>query len=382
MYSVSGYGKMIADAPRMDAYVSALRQAVKPGSVVVDLGSGPGLFALLACQMGARRVYAIEPDNVIEVSRQGAMANGYQDRLVCIQDFSTCVTLPEQADVIISDLRGVLPWFQQHLPSIVDARRRLLKPEGILIPQRDVLWAALVEAPETYSEIVGPWENNRYRLDLSSARRFVTNTWRKLRVNPEQLLVKPNRWCVLDYSKVENPDIKGEIFWTIAEARTAHGLLVWFDSELLEGIGFSNRPGDPELVYGNAFFPFSYPLELVAGDEITVTLCADLLGDDYVWRWNTRVVNQQNPEPVKTSFKQSTFYGVPLSAERLRKQSASHLPVLNNEGAIERLILSRMDGKTALEEIAHQLIALYPGHFASYKSALNQVSQLSQKYSD
>jgi protein arginine N-methyltransferase 1 len=124
MYSVSGYGKMIADAPRMDAYVSALRQAVKPGSVVVDLGSGPGLFALLGCQMGARRVYAIEPDSVIEVARQAAIANGYQDRLVCIQDFSTRVTLPEQADVIVSDLRGVLPWFQQHLPSIVEAPRR------------------------------------------------------------------------------------------------------------------------------------------------------------------------------------------------------------------------------------------------------------------
>ncbi len=381
MYSVSGYGKMIADAPRMEAYVSALRQSVRPGSVVIDLGSGPGLFALLACQMGARRVYAIEPDNVIEAARQGAMVNGYQDRLVCIQDFSTRVTLPEQGDVIISDLRGVLPWFQQHLPSIVDARRRLLKPEGILIPQRDVLWAALVEAPETYSEIVCPWENKRYGLDLSSARRFVTNTWRKLRVNAEQLLVKPNRWCVLDYSKVENPDIKGEISWTIAEARTSHGLLVWFDSELIEGIGFSNSPGDAELVYGNAFFPFSYPLELIAGDEITVTLSADLLGDDYVWRWNTRVVNQQNPEPVKMTFKQSTFFGVPRSAARLHKQSASHLPVLNDEGAIERLILSLMDGKTALEEIAHQLTALYPGHFASYKRALAHVSELSQKYS-
>jgi type I protein arginine methyltransferase len=381
MYSVSGYGKMIADAPRMEAYVSALRQAVKPGSVVIDLGSGPGLFALLACQMGARRVYAIEPDDVIEVARQAAMANGYEERLVCIQDYSTRVTLPEQADVIISDLRGILPCFQQHLPSIADARRRLIKSEGILIPQRDVLWATLVEAPETYSDIVRPWDKSRYGLDLSSARRFVTNTWRKLRVASEQLLVKPKQWCVLDYSKVESPDIRGEISWTIAEARTAHGLLVWFDSELIEGIGFSNGPDKPELVYGNAFFPFSYPIELVPGDEIAVTLSADLVGDDYIWRWNTRVVNEQNSEFVKATFKQSTFFGVPLSAARLHKKSASHVPLLNDEGEIERFILSLMDGKTALEEIAHQLAALYPTHFASYKAALDHVSELSQKYS-
>ena len=51
MYSVHSYGQMLADAPRMDAHVAALRRAVKPGSVVLDLGCGPGVFALLACQL-------------------------------------------------------------------------------------------------------------------------------------------------------------------------------------------------------------------------------------------------------------------------------------------------------------------------------------------
>jgi type I protein arginine methyltransferase len=381
MYSVSGYGKMIADAPRMEAYVSALRQAVRPGSVVVDLGSGPGLYALLACQMGARRVYAIEPDSVIEVARHAAIANGYQQRLICIQDLSTRITLPEKADVIISDLRGILPWFQQHLPSIVDARRRLLKPKGILIPQRDVLWAALAEAPEKYGELVGPWEDNRYGFDLSSARRLITNTWRKLRVTPQQLLVKPNRWCVLDYSKIEDPDINGEMSWTISNVRTAHGLLVWFDSELIEGIGFSNHPGETELVYGNAFFPFSHPIELGPEDEVAVTLSANLVGEDYVWRWNTRVVGKQSSGLVKASFKQSSFFGVPLSLAQLHKQSAAHVPLLNDEGGIEHFILSLMDGKTALEEIARQLNLRFPDRFTNQTEALTLAGEVSLKYS-
>jgi hypothetical protein len=44
-------------------------------------------------------------------------------------------------------------------------------------------------------------------------------------------------------------------------------------------------------------------------------------------------------------------------------------------------ILSLMDGKTALDEIAHQLTALYPTHFSTYNSALDHVSELAQKYS-
>ena len=381
MYSVFAYGKMIADAPRMKAYVSALRQAVTRESVVIDIGSGPGLFALLACQMGARRVYAIEPDNVIEVARQAAIANGYADRLICIQDVSTRVSLPEQADVIISDLHGILPWFQQHLPSIADARRRLLKPGGILIPQREIVWAAPAEAPEYYSQLVGPWNDNQYGLDLSSARRFVTNTWRKLRVTPEQLVGQPAQWCVLDYTTLEEPDSHGEVSWTIAQARTAHGFAMWFDSELIDGIGFSNRPAEAELIYGKAFFPFSHPIQLVPGDEITLTISADMVGDDYVWRWTTRIINQEDPASVKTEFKQSTFFGVPLSVAGLHKRAGSHTPLLNDEGQIENFILSVMDGQTALEEIARRLIVQFPDRFAKQSDALTLAGEVALKYS-
>ena len=48
MYSIMGYGEMIADSVRMDAYVRALRRAVKPGSVVLDIGTGTGIFAVVA----------------------------------------------------------------------------------------------------------------------------------------------------------------------------------------------------------------------------------------------------------------------------------------------------------------------------------------------
>src|SRR5688572_11008807 len=102
MYSLPAYGKMIVDAVRMDAYVRAMCQTIRPGSVVIDLGCGPGLFALIACQLGARRVFAIEPNNIIQVARDTAREHGFSDRIEFIQELSTKVTLPEQADVIVS----------------------------------------------------------------------------------------------------------------------------------------------------------------------------------------------------------------------------------------------------------------------------------------
>src|ERR1051325_5003793 len=140
MYSLHFYGQMLADAPRMDAYAAALRRTVQPGSVVMDLGSGPGVFALLACKLGARRVYAVEPDSVITLAREAAAANGFADRIEFFENLSTEIAVPEPATIIVSDLRGVLPWYEQNVSSIIDARKRLLARDGVLIPRRDILW--------------------------------------------------------------------------------------------------------------------------------------------------------------------------------------------------------------------------------------------------
>jgi protein arginine N-methyltransferase 1 len=313
MYSVHFYGQMLADASRMEAYTAALRGAVKPDSVVMDLGCGPGVFALLACKFGARRVYAVEPENIVGLAREAAAANGYSDRIEFFEKLSTEIALPEPATIIISDLRGVLPWFEQNISSIIDARKRLFARGGVLIPHRDVLWAAVVEAPEQYAEIVGPWRN-QFDLDLAAGRRLVMNTWRKSRIKPEQLLTEPVCWNTLDYYEVNSPDVEAEISWNAARKGTAHGVAVWFDSELADGIRFSNHPAAPETIYGIGFFPFSQPVELLEGELITLRLAADLVNEGYVWRWDTEV-------PGKASFKQSTFFGVPLSTSRLRKSA-------------------------------------------------------------
>ncbi|HEX6283874.1 MAG TPA: 50S ribosomal protein L11 methyltransferase, partial [Pyrinomonadaceae bacterium] len=89
MYSLHFYGRMIADRVRTDAYAEALRRSVKPDSIVLDLGCGPGLFALLACKLGARRVYAVEPNNAINIAREAAAANGFADRIEFFQSLST-----------------------------------------------------------------------------------------------------------------------------------------------------------------------------------------------------------------------------------------------------------------------------------------------------
>jgi type I protein arginine methyltransferase len=380
MYTLLDYGLFIRDRRRVDRYAAALRRAVTPGSVVVDIGTGTGIFALLACKFGARRVYAIEPGDVIQVAREIAAANGYTDRVQFIHRESARATLAEPADVIVSDLRDVLPLFGQHLPTVIHARRHFLAAGGTLIPELDTLWVAPAHAPALYGRYAGPWEGNGYGLDMRAGRRAAVNRWRKGRVAPEQLLAEPKSWARLDYAGLQSPDVHGAVSWTIGREGTAHGLSAWFDSTLAEGIRLSNAPGEPELVYGTAFFPFTAPLALAPGDTMSVDLGAELVGDDYVWRWDTRLSRGDEPDLVKADFKQSTVpEGAPAGWPS--RGDSDRVPTLGHGGELDRFILTRMDGATSLGEIARQVWLGYGGRFSTWRDALTYVGDLSDRYS-
>ena len=205
-YSIQGYGNMIRDTVRMGAYADALRAVVSRDSVVLDMGTGSGILALLACRFGARKVYAVEPADIIQLARQAAAANGFAGRIEFIQGISTQVYLGEKVDVVVSDVRGILPPFQKSLASIVDARDRLMAPGGRLIPQIDTLWAALVDAPDDYSEIIGAWENNEYGFDFQAIRNIAVNDWRKLGPAGNTLVTEPRCWAKLDYRTLFEPE--------------------------------------------------------------------------------------------------------------------------------------------------------------------------------
>src|SRR5215469_811240 len=142
LYSLDQFASMFADRVRMDAYAKVIATAVRPDDTVVDLGCGVGIFALMACRAGARRVYAIDLNGVVEFGRHLAAVNGFGDRIQFLCGDSRQIHLPERADVIISDLRGVLPLFSSAIGTLEDARIRFLAEGGRLLPQKDTLVCA------------------------------------------------------------------------------------------------------------------------------------------------------------------------------------------------------------------------------------------------
>jgi type I protein arginine methyltransferase len=382
MYTLAEYGAMIVDRVRIDAYHRALARVIRPDSVVLDIGAGAGIMSLLACRLGARRVVAIEPAASIHVARAIADANGYRDRIEFIEGLSTDVVLSERADVIVSDLRGVLPLHLTHIPSLIDARARLLAPGGTLIPREDVIRAAPVEAPDVYDSITAPWTGGIWDLDLQRARAFATNSWRKARIAPGQLLAPSQEWVTLSYESLNHPGAHHEMSFAVERAGTIHGFVVWFDADLGGVASFSNAPGQPELIYGQGFFPLTEPVAVGLNDTVWLDLRADLVGEAYVWQWSTRIAECASPEQFKASYRQSTFSAEPIAASSLRKRAANFVPRRKPDATIDGMILSMMDGQTPSGDIARAVMASFPSRFRTWEAALARVGEVSREYSE
>jgi protein arginine N-methyltransferase 1 len=363
---------MIGDRSRVEAYARAIARSVKLGAAVLEIGTGTGLFAFLACRAGARHVYAIEADDIIEIARQNAAANGLGDRITFFHALSTEVELPEPVDLIVSDLRGVLPPFENHLGSIDDARRRFLAPGGQLIPRGDRILVACVDAAREHAAVAAPWSETVLGVALPAARELVLNDMRKERFDPGQLVTEPACWADIDYTRVESRHLHATVHLRASRSAQAHGIAAWFEADLGEGISYSSAPGASESIYGNAYFPWPRAVPLAAGEEIEVTLDARHAGGDYLWTWETRCATAH--------FRQSTFHANPMSAAHLRLREAGHTPRIGDEARIDLFILDSMERSMALGEIARDLAARFPVRFPRWEDALARVGDLSVRY--
>lgn len=379
MYSLYDYGSMIADSWRLQAYKKAIATAVNTGDSVLEIGCGPGVFALLACHAGARKIYAVDSEDIVHFARELAVANGFADRIEFIQTDSRKLQLPERVDVIISDIRGSLPLFGHAIASLNDARQRLLVPGGRLIPRRDILKAAVIQADDFYSKLVSPWVGSTPSLDLSPSLSLLLNGSYTSHFHTDQLLTEPQTWGVLDYSAGAKACAAASLDFSVIRAGMAHGICLWFEAELLEGIMYSSGPASSKTIYGQVFLPWLEAVPVQHGQRICVGLQANLVGEEYVWRWETNVHGDKSG--AERCFRQSTFQGATFTPQALRRRAGDYVPSLSEEGQADRWLLQAMDGKTSLLQMAQAAAKNFPSIFPRWEDALHRAAELARQFS-
>jgi hypothetical protein len=176
---------MLNDRARTGALLAAVVAAVRPGDVVVDIGTGTGVLAIAAARAGARHVYAIEGTAIGAAARKMFDANGLADRITLLEGWSSGLTLPSRADVLIAEVIGHEPLEERALETILDARKRLLVPSARIVPGRLRIFGLPLTIPDAELE----------RRTFAPASVDAWRTWYSMNFEPLRTLVsgQPSR---------------------------------------------------------------------------------------------------------------------------------------------------------------------------------------------
>ena len=265
---------LIADNVRNDAFYAALKAAIVPGkSVVADIGAGTGLLGLMAAKLGAKDVYLFETAEVAAVAAKILKANRARNCHL-IPCHSTEFTDPLLADIIVSETLGNYALEENIIDTLNDARRRLLKPGGIVVPSRIRQFAAPVVAPRIHDELCA-WDRAGRDLDLSIAKTMSLNNAYVRSLKAAELLDggrSAAMWDDIDLARDAKPARKGEARWTLAKAENIYGFVCWWQADLHAGITLSTAPGAPRTHWEQLYFPLLEPITAKSGETVALSL--------------------------------------------------------------------------------------------------------------
>lgn len=279
---------MLNDVTRTRALLRAIRDTVRPGDVVLDIGSGTGILAVAAAKAGARRVYAIEQGHIGRAAREMIEANGVGDIVTLIRGRSTQIELPERADVLVSEILGADPLDERVLEVFLDARARLLKPDAAIVPRGVTVWGLPVEVPADFAERtaflakdITRWRH-LYGIDFTGLAGYAGTLQRHAGVMPQEAATWP---MLAEPVHLTSLSFDGEI--TLAGYSTASfvaeqaavrlGMVVFFDVELSPGVVITTDPArvPDHNHWGCRVWRFPEKPSVEAGERVTVAYVHD-----------------------------------------------------------------------------------------------------------
>ena len=369
------HNALLSDRVRTEAYEKAISEVVQSGDTVADIGTGSGILAFLAVRAGAKRVYAIEKESVIEEARQLTRVNNMEGKITFIQGRSDRIDLPEKVDIVASELIGFfgieeyLPFFQ------IDARKRFLKPDGALVPSWLELYLVPVESESIWQEKIGVWQEDFYGFDFSVVRQHaVSRTYIVEHSSGTSLLSAPETISRIDFNSMEDIPLLYQTQFSVQQTGSFHGFVGFFRVGLSPSVILSTAPDEPQTHWRQTYFPAQDTVKVEESDEIHCRMKAIPFMGNIFWEWETKIYRQ---EKKLIEFSQTDF---DVSKKTLAMGTPNFVPVLNDSGNIHRRVLNLCDGEKTKEEIVKHLLSEYPERYSSVSEASREVVKIMGKF--
>jgi type I protein arginine methyltransferase len=283
------HDRMLADGVRVEAYRRAIAKHVKPGDVVLDLGTGSGLLALLAAKAGAAKVYAIDHGLWVDAARAVAEDNGLTNI-----DFqrvnSRRFNCPEKIDILLQEQIGDALFEEQMIANVVDLRDRLLKPGGLILPARFELFVDPVQLREPRSFA---WQQEIAGIRFSALRELSEQQPATYRFKPlppsdyDHFLTRSEAVLSFDLNTVRAvEDLPGVIAYqrVVTAAGRLDGFCLHFKAGFDDELAFDSSPFGKPTSWRNPLLRIP-SRDCAAGELITLRLEAADWTDPTTWKW-------------------------------------------------------------------------------------------------
>lgn len=277
---------MINDLERNNAYSKAIKQAVKRNENILEIGTGSGLLSMIAIDAGAKTVVTCEMNkSIAEVAEKIICKNGYENQIKVISKKSTDLDLVrdvnKKADVLISEIFSSELVGEGIQHSINDAKKRLLKENGTIIPESGSIKIALLEStPKIHQEC---FVDSFDKYDLSDFNQ-ITGKKYCIKVKDYGLSYLSEDYIAYSFDfKKDNIIKKDEKIISIPVTKNGIclGIVSWMKINLYQNICFENDPTkNNEMHWSTPIYTFDKPKKVVKNEIITIK--ASLI-EDKVW---------------------------------------------------------------------------------------------------
>lgn len=282
---------MLEDIERRDKFKEAIFKIVRPGDVVIDLGTGTGVLAIWAAEAGARKVYAIEETDVADLATDIIRDNGFGDRIEVLKMNSAEISLPERADVLLAELVGHFLFEEGIVEAIAGVRDAWLKPGARIIPAGATVYLAPACLGERFREVTfwDTWTSPR----LAAARKWAANTAYVETVKPDELRAEPCKAFQIDFSNDAPQDRISNVSFVATSDGDTDTLAGWFDLDLAPGIILSSSPWAPPTHWQQCVFPLEAPVHLANGNRLECSFRVNTFSPGATWTWRIRAGRTQ-----------------------------------------------------------------------------------------
>jgi len=273
----SWHVSMINDDDRNNFYLSALKTAIDSNSSVFEIGTGSALLSIMAANLGAKEINTCETNSIMANTATKIITdNNLGKKINIIQKKSNDVIVGKDinkpADVLVSEIFSSNLLSEDVLPSLEDAKKRLISKNAKIIPEYGSIMISLFGGDDIGKNIyTEKFENIKLKkFNSIIAKKHILHR-QDLKIDLMSNAFEAFRFDFINKNNFPPENKKIEIA-AIKKGRS-YGIIQWIKLEMGNGLKHENHPTNLTKASGwqKVLYVFDDPIELFIGQKIVIT---------------------------------------------------------------------------------------------------------------